>query len=179
MAYHRSLCSSLPPQPHFIAPSTPKARIKFHLPMNSKICQTLPNYNGCNCNRVPICSKHFFIAYWNGLITCENIMRIWPSLCLSVQTASDWGCCFSSCLLYKLIWPETFALLEAKRDVMLADTSWRPSPLLTPGVLVESGALPHSLQLPKYHLTVFWQREEQHEIWNCIERTPPLHVRQR
>lgn len=75
--------------------------------------------------------KLIFIAYWSGLIIGENIMPTWirPPLCLSVQTASDWGCCFSSCLLYKLIWPETFALLGAERDVMLADTSWRPSPL--------------------------------------------------
>lgn len=94
----------------------------------------------------------------------ENIMK--PPLCLSVQTTSDWGCCFLSCLLYKLIWPETFALLGAKRDVMSADTSWRPSRLLTPGALVESGAPPHSLQLPKYHLTIFWQEEEQHEMRN-------------
>lgn len=75
--------------------------------------------------------KLIFISYWSGLIIGENIMPTWirPPLCLSVQTASDWGCCFSSCLLYKLIWPETFALLGAERDVMLADTSWRPSPL--------------------------------------------------
>lgn len=100
-------------------------------------------------------SQIVFIAYWNVLITVENGSYVAP-LCPSVQAASDWGCCFSSCLLYKLIWSETFALLGAKRDEMLADTSWRSSPLLTAGALVEPGALPHSLESAKYHLTVFF-----------------------
>lgn len=51
-----------------------------------------------------------------------------PSLCLCMQDASDWSCCFSSHPLYELIWLETFALLGALRDVMPVDTLWRASP---------------------------------------------------
>jgi len=43
------------------------------------------------------------------------------TLFLSVNDASDWGRCFSSCVLYELIWLETFALLGAKR---WRDASW-------------------------------------------------------
>lgn len=46
-------------------------------------------------------------------------------------------------------------------------------PLLTVDALVDSGSPPHSLQLPKYHLTVFWQRGEQRGMWkrrnDCLQ----------
>lgn len=155
--YH-SLCSSLPVQPHFFCNPQPHG---FGLSFTS---QWTPEFE----------------MTWSVVKTSR---MYGPPLCPSLHTASDWGCCFPSRLLYKLIWPETFALLGAKHDVMSADTSWRPFPLLTPGALVESGSLPHSLQLPKYHLAAFWQREEQHEVWNTetqsSERTQPLNVRER
>lgn len=97
-----TLCSSLTVQPHFIPPSTPRGRT--NLPVNSKI-------------------EIWWLDHW-----WKHHALYGPLLCLRVQTTSDWGCCLSSCPLYKLIWPETFALLGAQRDVMLADTSWRPSP---------------------------------------------------
>lgn len=53
---------------------------------------------------------------------------------------------------------------------------------LTARALVESGSLPHSLQLPKYHLTVFWQRVDQRGRWrnNGLRAlyqhpAPPIH----
>lgn len=52
-------------------------------------------------------------------------------------------------------------------------THWTSLPLLTVGALVDSGSLPHSLQLPRYHLTVFWQRAEPRGMWkrrnNCLQ----------
>lgn len=37
--------------------------------------------------------------------------------------------------------------------------------LLTVGALVKPGSLPHSLQLPRYHLALFWQRVEERGMW--------------
>lgn len=109
-----------------------------------------------------------------------------PSVC---EGACDWGCRLWSRPLWEVIWPETLASPGARRDVMQADTSWRPphpptpphTPTpLTARALVESSSLPHSLQLPKYHLTVFWQRVDQRGRWRnnglqalCQSSNPP------
>lgn len=48
-----------------------------------------------------------------------------PIVSEELRTASDGGCCFSSCLLYKLIWPETFASLGAGRKKKTwCDAGW-------------------------------------------------------
>lgn len=89
--------------------------LAYHRPI-WPLCSSLP---GADCHFILKCLDHWWKHH--AFIYTTSI----------VQTASDWGCCFSSCLLCKLIWPQTFALLGAKRDVMLADTSWRlPSPPL-------------------------------------------------
>lgn len=76
-----------------------------------------------------------FTSQWTPNFEIWLLDHLWkhhayvaPLLCVRVQTARDWGCCLSSCPLYELIWPETFALLGAQCDVIQADTSWRPYP---------------------------------------------------
>lgn len=158
-----TLGSSLPAQPYFIPPSTRRGRITFHLPMNSGILKWHDHWWKHHACMAPIVSE-------------------------ALRTRSDGGCCFSSCLLYKLIWPETFASLGAGRkkklDVMPADTSWRPSPLLTPGALGGvwcSTSQPTATQISP-RLFFLTEGGEQREMWNTentmvcgarIETTPP------
>lgn len=95
-----TLGSSLPAQPYFIPPSTRRGRITFHLPMNSGILKWHDHWWKHHACMAPIVSE-------------------------ALRTASDGGCCFSSCLLYKLIWPETFASLGAGRKKKTwCDAGW-------------------------------------------------------
>ena len=133
-----TLGSSLPAQPYFIPPSTRRGRITFHLPMNSGLLKWHDHWWKHHACMAPIVSE-------------------------ALRTTSDGGCCFSSCLLYKLIWPETFASLGAgkkKKNLMWCRLTHHDVPPLCwlRALLVESGALPRSLQLPKYHLACFSDR---------------------
>ena len=132
--------------------------------------------------------------FWNGMITGENITHARPPLCPKrygphlTEVAVSHPVCYINWFGRRPSprWEriKKKKKKKKKRDVMPADTSWRPSPLLTPGALGGvwcSTSQPTATQIsPRLF---FWQRgEEQRETWDTentivcgarIETTPP------
>lgn len=127
--------------------------------------------------------------FWNGMIIGENITHVWPPLCPKsygphlTEVAVSHPVCYINWFGRRPS-PRWERGEKKKLNVMPADTSWRPSPLLTPGALGGvwcSTSQPTATQISP-RLFFLTEGGEQREMWNTentmvcgarIETTPP------